>query len=68
MKISGRNQLRGRVAKVDRDGLMAKVVVDVERCTLTAIITGDAVDDLDIREGDLVSALVKSTSVMIMKE
>ncbi|ATW26969.1 TOBE domain-containing protein [Candidatus Formimonas warabiya] len=67
MKVSGRNQIGGRVAKVERDGLMAKVTIDVDRCTMTSVITGDAVDDLNIKEGDQVSALVKSTSVMLMK-
>ncbi len=67
MKISGRNQIAGRVTKVERDGLMAKVTVDMDRCTMTSVITGDAVDDLHIKEGDTISALVKSTSVMLMK-
>lgn len=67
MKISGRNQISGKVGKIERDDLMAKVTIDVDKCTLTSVITGDAVDDLGLKMGDQVSALVKSTSVMIMK-
>ena len=40
--ISGRNQLIGRVTKVQISGLMAKVVMDIGGQSITAIITSDA--------------------------
>ena len=67
MLISGRNKLKGTVKSVEVDGLMAKVAVDVSGQQLTAVITRDAVEELAIRQGDQVDALIKATSVMIMK-
>lgn len=68
MKISGRNQLKGTVKSVQTDDLMGKVAVEIQgNQTVTAIITRDAVDDLQLKAGDHVNVLVKATSAMIMK-
>lgn len=64
-RVSGRNQLLGKVVDVEVDGLMAKVVVSVGKQQITSIITADAVRELDLKRGDTVAALVKSTDVMI---
>ncbi|HHX51649.1 MAG TPA: TOBE domain-containing protein [Clostridia bacterium] len=68
MKISGRNQLQGKVTSVETDNLMAKVTLEVSGSNcLTATITKEAVNDLGLTVGDQVKALVKASSVMIMK-
>lgn len=67
MRISGRNQLPGKVTKIEKDDLVAKVTIEVEKATLTSLITAEAVDDLGLQGGDSVAALIKSTSVMLMK-
>ncbi|MEW6080358.1 MAG: TOBE domain-containing protein [Bacillota bacterium] len=68
MKVSGRNKLSGMVQSIKRDGILAQVTVAVPGPgTVVATITGDAVDDLGLKEGDSVQALVKATNVMIMK-
>jgi len=64
--ISGRNQLIGRVSKVEMVGLLAKVVLDVGGQTVTAIITSDACRDLGLRKGQTAAALIKATEVMII--
>ena len=47
---------------------MAKVVVDIgDGKTINSVITVDSVDDLDLKAGDDVFAIVKSTEVMIAK-
>jgi len=66
-RISGRNQLRGRVAEIVIDGLMAKVVLSIGDQRVTAIITADAVRELDLKPGDAAVALIKSTEVMIIR-
>ncbi len=66
-RVSGRNQLVGKVADVQVDGLMAKVVVSIGNQQITSIITADAVRELDLKRGDPVAALVKSTDVMIAR-
>ncbi|MGO9268664.1 MAG: TOBE domain-containing protein [Terriglobia bacterium] len=64
--ISGRNQLIGRVSKVEIVGLLAKVVLDVGGQSITAIITSDACRDLGLRKGQTAAALIKATEVMII--
>jgi len=67
MKLSTRNQLKATVKAVQKDGVMAKVSLDVAGQPMTAIITADAAEDLDLKPGDAVAALIKATSVSIMK-
>ncbi len=64
-RVSGRNQLSGKIVDVQVDGLMAKVVVAIGKQQITSIVTADAVRELDLKRGDAVAALVKSTDVMI---
>ena len=65
-RISGRNQLVGRVTKVKIAGLLAKVSLDIGGQTITAIITSDACRDLGLRKGQAAAALIKATEVMII--
>lgn len=64
-RVSGRNQLVGKVVSVRVEGLLAEVVLAVGDNTVTAIITANAVRDLQLKKGDTAAALVKSTNVMI---
>jgi molybdopterin-binding protein len=64
-RVSGRNQLIGRVVSVRVEGLMAQVVITVEGQQITSIITADAVRELGLKKGELAAALIKSTDVMI---
>jgi len=68
LKISARNQLKGKVVSIEKDGVTAKVKVEIEAPTMvTSVITKEAAEDLDIKVGDEVNAVVKSTEVMIAK-
>lgn len=64
-RVSGRNQLAGRVVSVRIEGLMAEVVVNVGETEIVAIITADAARELRLKKGEQVAALVKATNVMI---
>ena len=66
-KISGRNQLVGRVLDIKVDGLMAQVRLSIAGQVITSIITADAVAEMRLKKGDLAAALVKSTEVMIVR-
>jgi len=66
-RVSGRNQLVGRVVDVKTSGLMAQVTLSIGGQQITSIITADAVRELRLRKGDVVAALIKSTEVMIMR-
>jgi len=64
--LSARNRFRATVTAVEIDGLMAQVeLVATEPVRLVAIVTRDAVRELDLKEGMAATAIVKSTNVMI---
>jgi molybdopterin-binding protein len=64
-RVSGRNQLVGKVVSIRIEGLLAEVVVSVGDSQVTAIITANAVRELQLKKGDTAAALIKSTDVMI---
>ena len=66
-RISGRNQLVGRVAELVIEGLLAKVVLAIGDQRVTAIITADAARELELKLGDKAAALIKATEVMIIR-
>lgn len=64
-RVSGRNQLAGKVVSVRIEGLLAEVVLAVGDAHITAIITANAVRELQLKKGDTAAALIKSTDVMV---
>jgi molybdopterin-binding protein len=68
IEISARNQLRGSVADVRADGVMAEVVIRIGDQDLVAIITASSARRLGLERGDQVLAVIKSTEVMVAKE
>ena len=69
MKISARNMIEGKVEKVQEGIITASVKIKIEKpSTITAIITKESIKDLDIKVGDTVKAVIKSTEVMVAKE
>jgi len=68
LKISARNRLKGKVISVEKDGLMAKIKVEITvPATVTAMISKEAAEDLGIKVGNQVEAIIKATEVMIAK-
>jgi molybdopterin-binding protein len=65
VELSARNQLRGRILSIQRDGLMAEVRLDVGGQELVAVITRSSTERLRLKVGDEVLAVIKSTEVMI---
>ncbi|HLW55530.1 MAG TPA: helix-turn-helix transcriptional regulator [Candidatus Angelobacter sp.] len=66
-RISGRNQLTGRIIDLKIEGLMAQVTISIAGQHLTSIITADAAREMRLEKGQLASALIKSTEVMVMR-
>jgi len=64
-RVSGRNQLSGKVVSIRIEGLLAEVILSIGDAHVTAIITANAVRELGLKKGDAAAALVKSTDVMI---
>ena len=64
--MSIRNQLPGRITSLTGGAAMTTLKVAVEGGgALTAVVTNDAVNDLDLSEGDEVLALVKATEISV---
>jgi molybdopterin-binding protein len=66
-KISGRNQLVGRVIAVKYSGLLAQITLAIGEQHITSIITADAAKEMRLKPGERAAALVKSTEVMILR-
>jgi molybdopterin-binding protein len=66
-RISGRNQLIGKVVELVIEGLLAKVVLAIGDQRVTAIITADAARELALEKGTTAVALIKATEVMIIR-
>ncbi len=66
-RVSGRNQLVGRVTDVKISGLMAQVTLSIGSQRITSVITADAVREMRLQKGQIVAALIKSTEVMILR-
>jgi len=68
MAISARNRLRGSIARLQYDGLMAEVVLRIGDQELVSVITRSSADRLGLEVGDEVFAVVKATEVILGKE
>ena len=68
MKLSARNQIKGKVVGVQKGQTTAHVRIEIGRGTIiTASITNEAVDDLKLKVGDVATAVIKASDVMIGK-
>jgi molybdopterin-binding protein len=67
MKLSARNQLPGTVEQVLLGEIMARVVVKVGDNVIESVITRQSAEELELKQGDSVRVVVKSTEVMIEK-
>jgi molybdopterin-binding protein len=68
MAISARNRLRGTIARLQYDVLMAEVVLRIGDQELVSVITRSSADRLGLEVGDEVFAVVKATEVILGKE
>jgi molybdopterin-binding protein len=68
LAISARNRLRGRVTRVNVDGLMAEVTLRIGDQDLVSVITRSSAERLELNVGDEAFAIVKSTEVIIGKQ
>ncbi|MEA4957890.1 Molybdenum-pterin-binding protein 2 [bioreactor metagenome] len=69
MKISARNKIDGKVEDVNLGAVMASIKINVENPgVLTALITKESAESLGLKKGDKVSAIIKSTEIIVGKE
>jgi molybdate transport system regulatory protein len=68
LKISARNRLKGKVLAIEKEVVTAKVKIEIAMpTTVTALISREAVEELDMKVGDEVEAVIKATEVMVAK-
>jgi molybdopterin-binding protein len=65
-RISGRNQLAGRVLDITVDGLIAQAILSIGEQRITSIITTDAVREMRLKKDQTVAELIKSTEVIMI--
>ncbi len=67
-KISARNQLRGTVEEIVLGTVTAKVSIRIGENLIESVITRQSVEEMGLKQGDSVTALIKSTEVMILAD
>ena len=65
MKLSARNQIKGRIVGIVRGATTSHIRVDTGGTVITASITNEAVDDLGLKDGQEAYAVIKASDVMI---
>lgn len=66
-RVSGRNQLVGRIEDVRISGLMAEVTLSIGSQQITSIITARSAREMQLKPGQAAAALIKATEVMILR-
>jgi molybdopterin-binding protein len=66
-RVSGRNQLVGRIESVRISGLMAEVKISIGDQQITSIITASSAREMHLKKGQTAAALIKATEVMIIR-
>ena len=63
--LSARNQFHGTVKSVKLGNVMAEVIVNVGEIEIVSLISRASAEHLDLKAGDAVTAIIKSTEVMV---
>jgi len=66
--LSARNQLKGKIVSVKLGAVMAEIVVKVGEFEIVSVITRTSAEHMKLKVGDEVTAVIKSTEVMIAKD
>ncbi len=66
-RVSGRNQLVGRIDAVRISGLRAAVRISIGDQQITSIITARSAREMQLKPGQTAAALIKATEVMILR-
>jgi molybdopterin-binding protein len=66
-KLSARNHIEGKIVELEVDGVMAHVTVRVGKNMIESVITKRSAEEMKLKIGDTLSAVIKSTEVMLQK-
>jgi len=68
MSISARNQLKGKITEVLSGDVMTHLTIRVGQNLIESVITRKSADEMKLKKGDNVLAVVKATEVMVSKD
>jgi len=68
MSISARNHLKGKITDLKLGDVMAHVTIKVGQNTIESVITRQSAEEMNLKKGDAVTAVVKATEVMVSKD
>jgi len=68
MEISARNQIKGKIKTIKMDTIMAEIAIALpDGQQLTSVITRNSAESLKLKESDDITAIIKSTEVMLVR-
>ena len=67
MRLSARNHLVGKITELQLGDIMAHVTVEVGSNLVESVITRRSAEEMHLKVGDTVAAVIKSTEVMLQK-
>ena len=68
MAISARNKLEGKIVAIKTGDIVTHVTIKVGKNLIESVITTQSAEEMNLKKGDTVAAVVKATEVMISKE
>jgi molybdate transport system regulatory protein len=69
MPLSARNKLKGVVKAIEKGEVAATVKIEISQpATITSMITKEAAEELKLKVGDKVDAVIKASEVMVFKD
>ncbi|HEV8487094.1 MAG TPA: TOBE domain-containing protein [Blastocatellia bacterium] len=68
MSISARNRLKGKITEIKLGNVMAHVTIKVGQNIMESVITRQSAEEMNLKKGDTVTAVVKATEVMVSKD
>ena len=68
MSISARNHLKGKITDLKLGDVMAHVTIKVGQNIVESVITRQSAEEMNLKKGDMVTAVVKATEVMVSKD
>jgi molybdopterin-binding protein len=69
VKYGARNQLVGKVVEIKKGSIMCQVRLKIEAdSSVSSVMTVDSLEDLGIKKGDKVRAVIKAVNVLLVKE
>ena len=68
MSISARNHLKGKITGLKLGDVIAHVTIKVGQNIIESVITRQSAEEMNLKKGDTVTAVVKATEVMVSKD